>query len=172
MADVNESLPELIERRMVQLGFTSKKAMYDAAKLPRGSITYETLRRVAKGEQRSSRDGGTTIRDLAAILKVSEEEIRSAEAGYTPVGGWAKYERLTEAERSAVESVMDAILAAREQGGSNDASAAEAEKRHEQAPVLPNLNADDYTPAARRGRKRGAELRDELDKFDGESQDG
>lgn len=144
MDDVT-ALQRLIANRQRDLNAPSLIAMYRAANLPRGAITYETLRRMATGRQRSIR-GDQTYEDLSTILRVSVDDVKSAEAGYTPIGGWERYERLNAEERKAVEGVMDAILAAREAGGSNDDRQSEAEKS-------PHLHADDQdrvTLAARR----------------------
>jgi hypothetical protein len=115
MDDVIHSLADLIAMRRQELGYGgSLAAMYRAAGLPSDGISYQSFRRLAKGEASSTRRP-TTVRDLALICRVSEEQIRSAEAGYTPPGGWQKYDRLTESEKKAVEGVMDAILAARDE---------------------------------------------------------
>ena len=120
--------------------------MYRAANLPRGAITYETLRRMATGRQRSIR-GDQTYEDLSTILRVSVDDVKSAEAGYTPIGGWERYERLNAEERKAVEGVMDAILAAREAGGSSDDRQSEAQKS-----PLEVARRGEVTRAARRTR--------------------
>ncbi|MCO6684765.1 hypothetical protein V7G09_04895 [Cutibacterium avidum] len=126
MDDVT-ALQRLIANRQRDLNAPSLIAMYRAANLPRGAITYETLRRMATGRQRSIR-GDQTYEDLSTILRVSVDDVKSAEAGYTPIGGWERYERLNAEERKAVEGVMDAILAAREAGGSSDDRQSEAQK--------------------------------------------
>ncbi|MCO6661016.1 hypothetical protein KJZ00_09745 [Cutibacterium avidum] len=128
-------LQQLIADRQRDLGMSSLIATYRAAHLPDGSITYETLRRIASGKQRAIREDRTYV-DLAAILRVSVDDVKSAEAGYTPVGGWKRYESLTDREKQAVEAVMDAILAAHDEGGSSDDRQSEAEKS-------PHLHADD-----------------------------
>ncbi|WP_130865814.1 hypothetical protein [Acidipropionibacterium timonense] len=120
-------LQQLVADRQRDLNAHSLIAMYRAAKLPAGSITYETLRRIASGAQKSIRDD-RTYGDLAAILRVDVDDIKSAEAGYTPVGGWKRYERLTQEERKAVEGIMDVLLAAREAGGSGDDRQSDAQK--------------------------------------------
>ncbi|WCC80063.1 hypothetical protein O6R08_00380 [Cutibacterium equinum] len=126
MDDVT-ALQRLIANRQRDLNAPSLIAMYRAANLPKGAITYETLRRMATGRQRSIR-GDQTYEDLSTILRVSVDDVKSAEAGYTPIGGWERYERLNAEERKAVEGVMDAILAAREAGGSSDDRRSEAQK--------------------------------------------
>ena len=132
MDDVNSSLADLIARRKRDLGYSSLRAMYRAASLPnRGALTYESFRRLAKGETAATRRE-YTVHDLALICRVSEDEVRSAEAGYTPPGGWQKYDRLTVSEKKAVEGVMDAILAARDQEVSNAGRSPKDQKSSEQ----------------------------------------
>lgn len=145
MDSVTTPLQQLIADRQRDLGMSSLIATYRAAHLPDGSITYETLRRIASGKQRAIREDRTYV-DLAAILRVSVDDVKSAEAGYTPVGGWKRYESLTDREKQAVEAVMDAILAAHDEGGNSDDRQSEAQKS-------PHLHADDQdrvTLAARR----------------------
>lgn len=115
--DERESLAALVQRRQAELGYGSLIALYRAAGLGPDSISYETLRRIAKGEQRSSRASGTTVSDVARILRVDENTIRTAEAVGEPVGGWDRYERLTDSERAAVEAIIDALLAAHDDCG-------------------------------------------------------
>lgn len=145
MDDVT-ALQRLIVQRQRDLNARSLIAMYRAANLPRGAITYETLRRMATGRQRSIR-GDQTYEDLSTILRVSVDDVKSAEAGYTPIGGWERYERLNAEERKAVEGVMDAILAAREAGGSSDDRQSEAQKS-----PLEVARRGEVTRAARRTR--------------------
>lgn len=137
------ALQRLIANRQRDLNAPSLIAMYRAANLPKGAITYETLRRMATGRQRSIR-GDQTYEDLSTILRVSVDDVKSAEAGYTPIGGWERYERLNAEERKAIEGVMDAILAAREAGGSSDG------RRHEvRGDPLEVAGQGDMTRAAR-----------------------
>ena len=56
-------------------------------------------------------------------------------------------------------------------GGSSEGRQPEDQKINRQDDVLPNLSPDDVALAARHGRKRGAEIRDELDKHSWASQD-
>ncbi|MEH1549634.1 hypothetical protein [Cutibacterium avidum] len=139
-------LQQLIADRQRDLGMSSLIATYRAAHLPDGSITYETLRRIASGKQRAIREDRTYV-DLAAILRVSVDDVKSAEAGYTPVGGWKRYESLTDREKQAVEAVMDAILAAHDEGGSSDDRQSEAQKS-----PLEVARRGEVTRAARRTR--------------------
>ena len=44
------------------------------------------------------------------------------------MGGWKRYESLTDREKQAVEAVMDAILAAHDEGGNSDDRQSEAQK--------------------------------------------
>lgn len=131
MDDVTHSLAGLIADRRRDLGNPSLAAMYRMGDLPEDGITYEAFRQLAKGITASTRRP-TTVRDLALICRVSEDEVRSAEAGYTPPGGWQKYDRLTVSEKKAVEGVMDAILAARDQEVSNAGRSPKDQKTDEQ----------------------------------------
>lgn len=146
MDSVTTPLQQLIADRQRDLGMSSLIATYRAAHLPDGSITYETLRRIASGKQRAIREDRTYV-DLAAILRVSVDDVKSAEAGYTPVGGWKRYESLTDREKQAVEAVMDAILAAHDEGGNSDDRQSEAEKS-----PLEVARRGEVTRAARRTR--------------------
>lgn len=146
MDSVTTPLQQLIADRQRDLGMSSLIATYRAAHLPDGSITYETLRRIASGKQRAIREDRTYV-DLAAILRVSVDDVKSAEAGYTPVGGWKRYESLTDREKQAVEAVMDAILAAHDEGGSSDDRQSEAKKS-----PLEVARRGEVTRAARRTR--------------------
>lgn len=107
------ALQRLIANRQRDLNAPSLIAMYRAANLPKGAITYETLRRMATGRQRSIR-GDQTYEDLSTILRVSVDDVKSAEAGYTPIGGWERYERLNAEERKAIESVPTSVVAVAE----------------------------------------------------------
>jgi hypothetical protein len=161
MDDVIHSLADLIARRKGELGFSSLRSMYRAADLTSDAITYESLRRFASGEATATRRS-YTVRDLALICRVSEEQVRSAEAGYTPPGGWQKYDRLTESEKKAVEGVMDAILAARDQEVSSAGRRSKDQKTPEQQGERGGGSDDgqseaqkngSVTPMARRGPK-------------------
>lgn len=159
------ALQRLIANRQRDLNAPSLIAMYRAANLPKGAITYETLRRMATGRQRSIR-GDQTYEDLSTILRVSVDDVKSAEAGYTPIGGWERYERLNAEERKAIEGVMDAILAAREAGSNSD------DRHHEvRGDPLEVAGQGDMTRAARSTREpKGIRIR-EQDEAGEENQD-
>ena len=143
---VNESLPELIARRQRDLGAAKVAELY--RRLPDGEdrITYETVRKLANGEQRSAREP-RVFRDLALILSVDESVVRLAmgvEPSYGEFEMPPRAQGLDHHERDVVLGVMDALLRAKRQGGQHEARHAEAEKTPQA-----DLTADDYTLAAR-----------------------
>lgn len=124
-----ESLPELIARRMGEQGITSLLALHK--RLPEGgdSITYETVRNLANGKQRGTRDE-RVIRDLATILAVNENEVRDAMGVERTYGPWempARAQGLDPTEREVVIGMVDALLRAK-RGGSNEGRQPKAEK--------------------------------------------
>jgi len=126
---MTESIPELIARRMGELRITSLRALHQ--RLPEGadSITYETVRNLANGKQRSTRDE-RVYRDLAIILAVDENVVRTAMGAGPTFGAWdmpARAQGLDPHEREIVISVVDALLRAK-RGGSSDGRMPEAKK--------------------------------------------
>lgn len=111
---VTESLPDLIGRRMKELGASSIRALH--ARLPDDGdrISSETVRLLKNGQQKDA--GDRTIRDLALMLGVSENEVRQALDLPPTYGPWQIPERanvLTPRERTVVMSVIDALVSAR-----------------------------------------------------------
>ncbi|QXT62720.1 hypothetical protein [Tessaracoccus palaemonis] len=125
---MTETVPELIARRMGELQITSLLALH--RRLPEGSISYETVRNLANGKQRGTRDE-RVIRDLATMLSVKEDVVRAALGAEPNYGPWELPERaqgLDQHERQVVVSMVDALLRAKRTGGSSDGRQPEAEK--------------------------------------------
>lgn len=126
---MTESVPELIARRMGELQITSLLALHRRLTDP-DSITYETVRNLANGKQRGTRDD-RVIRDLAIMLAVDEATVREAVGADPTYGPWElppRAQGLDPQEREVVISVVDALLRAKRAGG-NDGRQPEAEKR-------------------------------------------
>lgn len=126
MSDVNETLQQLLTRRLREIGRTrgrdtpiSLHQAYLAApdKLPSGEqpVTYEVIRRVSKGTH--SNLTGRAVRTLATMLGVPEADVWQAAGRRAPAGRFElpeRADRLSDAERLVVLSVVDAILNAGE----------------------------------------------------------
>lgn len=127
---MSESLPDLIAKAMSRFGVQSVSALY--RRLPKGDdrMTYETFRKLKTGEQRGSRDP-RVVRDLQIILAESEATIRAAlEIGPT-YGPWElppRAQGLNPQERKVVVEVIDTILLAKREGGTNVSTTAAKEK--------------------------------------------
>lgn len=128
MSDVTETLQDLMERRLKELGRRRGRgeqiSLHEAYDRliekagPGGDIpTYEVFRRIRREGHASITD--RTANALATMLDVGVDEVLIA-AGQRP--RLAKFElpsradRLTESERQAVLGVVDAILDAGTQG--------------------------------------------------------
>lgn len=172
MDDVTESLPDLIGRRMKELGATSIRALH--ARLPDDDdrISPETVRLLRSGRQKDA--GDRTIRDLALMLGVSENEVRRALDLPPTYGPWQIPDRanvLTPKERTVVMSVIDALVSARTEEKSwarGNASSEEADQgeapevedsgasvtqlRPEQPDDQPDEEDPYMRPAARKGK--------------------
>ena len=128
---MTESLPQLIRRRRKELNISNVSALY--RRLPNDDvdrITYETVRKLANGEQRSTKDPRVP-RDLAIILGVPETTVRRALHVAPDYGEWVlppRAQGLNPKERDTVERVIDAILSAHREG-ETDAHTAEAQKK-------------------------------------------
>lgn len=117
MDGVTESLPQLFSRRMGDLKVSTVRQLYQ--RLPQGDgvdrVTYETVRKLHNGEQRGSRDQRVP-RDLALMLEVSENEIRSAMKMPPTFGEFElppRAQALDPQERVVVMAVVDALLRAK-----------------------------------------------------------
>lgn len=125
MNDVNETLQELVERRLREMGqrrgrgenLSLREAWLRLPEQANGSraVSYETVRRIR--ELGHNKIGDTTADALATMLEVSVDEVLQA-AGQRPRLGRfempRRADRLTENERAAVLGVVDAILNAGE----------------------------------------------------------
>lgn len=135
VAPMNQSIPELIAQRQGALGAKTLLALY--RRLPAGDdrITYETLRNLANGRQRGTRDG-RVIRDLAVMLDVQPDVVRKALRADPDFGEWElppRAQALDPQERTAVVSVIDAILRAKRAGGGSSADTGEPRKKSPEA---------------------------------------
>lgn len=118
VSDVNETLQELLNRRLREMGGNHEPRTLRSAHqaLPAGGdwVTYEVVRRVSKGHARIT---DRAARTLATMLAVGEDEIRQAAGQRSKLGPFElppRAERLNESERGVVLSVVDAILSAAE----------------------------------------------------------
>lgn len=133
---MTESIPELIARRMAELQVTSLLALHRRLPQGHGSITYETVRNLANGKQRGTRDD-RVIRDLASMLAVDENEVRDAMGIEHSFGEWempARAQGLDPHEREIVISVVDALLRAKRTGGSSADRQSKAQKNDNPTP--------------------------------------
>lgn len=127
MSDMNETLQQLVERRLREMGKRRGRgenlSLREAwLRLPEGdngqrAVSYETVRRIR--EQGHTNIGRATAVALATMFDVKVEEIQAA-AGQRPEAGPfvlpPRADRLNETERRTVLAVVDAILDAA-QGG-------------------------------------------------------
>lgn len=133
LANVSESLRDLMDRRMRELQASSLLALYRRAFSAGGDhVTYETIRKLYNGEQLTTRDQAIT--DLADLIEVEEATIREAMQVPPTFGPWKLPEQaltLTQRERQVVDSVIKALIDAKRTGGSSDGRRPEAEKSGE-----------------------------------------
>lgn len=126
-----ESLPELFSRRLGELNIPNLKAAYDKLPDPDGEtrVSYETIRKLAIGRQRGTRDV-RVLRAVALMLEISEREVREAMGvppSYGPFELPARARELDPAERTIILNMVDALLRARHRPDTlsdNDSSAA------------------------------------------------
>lgn len=129
MSDVNETLQELVERRLREMGqrrgrgenLSLREAWLRLPEGPNGvrAVSYETVRRIR--ELGHSKIGDATADALATMLEVSVDEVLEAAGQRKRLGPFRlprRAERLTESERAAVLGVVDAILDAGEKAHS------------------------------------------------------
>lgn len=121
MSSVNETLQELVERRLREMGqrrgrgesISLREAWLRLPERENGSraVSYETVRRIR--EYGHTKIGDQIADALATMFDVDVDEVLRA-AGQRPrVGPWelpVRAQRLTPAERLVVEGVIDAIL--------------------------------------------------------------
>lgn len=119
----NETLQELLTRRLTEMGRTRRGREHEPLSLleayqatPAPEVTYEAVRRVLHGH---SRIGARTARTLATMLDVPLQEVEVA-AGSRPTRERfelpERADRLHDLEREVVVAVVDAILNARNRG--------------------------------------------------------
>lgn len=124
MSQVTETLAQLLERRLLEMGKSrgrdEKISLREAyMRLPedRPGVSYETVRRIR--EEGHTNIGAGTARALATMLGVTVEEVQLA-AGQRPTLGRFELpdraDRLNEGERNVVLGVVDAILDAAQPG--------------------------------------------------------
>lgn len=160
MSDVNETLQELLDRRLREMGGRHEPRTLRSAymALPKDGdwVTYEVVRRAAKGHTRIT---DRAARTLATMLAVDEDQVRRA-AGQRPNLGTfelpPRASRLNEGERSVVLSVVDAILSAAE-GASRPST--QSDIRFADPALIVTMEAadeakSDYGKAARKGRRQ------------------
>lgn len=123
MSPVQETLQELVERRLREMGQRRGRgeniSLREAwLRLPEGAngsraVSYETVRRIRENGHHNI--GEETADALATMLGTSVDEVLAA-AGQRPRLGRfdlpPRADRLTQSERTAVLSVVDAILEA------------------------------------------------------------
>lgn len=121
MSDVNETLQQLLDRRLREMGAHRGEPLslleaYNAIPGDHSdTVTYEVLRRVR--QEGHTRIGDKAVRTIATMLDLDESVVRRA-AGQRPKQGPfqlpARADKLNERERAVVLSVVDVILAAAE----------------------------------------------------------
>lgn len=185
MSDVNETLQELLDRRLREMGGRHEPRTLRSAHmaLPAGGdwVSYEVVRRVSKGHARIT---DRAARTLATMLKVGEDEVRRAAGQRPKLGPFElppRAARLSESERGVVLSVVDAILSAAEgdarpstQSDTSQAPGSGAESANESASAgnvhqLPSAEAldptlpDDVAARTEQGKGRAQEERERQD---------
>lgn len=133
MTRVSETLQQLVERRLYEMGMSrgrgeSLKLLEVWHSLPedeRGKrpVSYETVRRIVRGEHRNIGDRAADA--LATMLDVPVGEVLKA-AGQRPRLGRfdlpRRADRLNERERNVIVSVVDTILSAASAASSHEAT--------------------------------------------------
>lgn len=121
MAAMNETLAELLRRRLAEMGeergrhepLTLLEA-YEHAPDFEGRVSYEVMRRVGKGHSNIT---DRSARTLAGMLEVPLDVVMEAAGRRAPLETFhlpPEADRLNERERAAVLAVVDAILYAAE----------------------------------------------------------
>ena len=142
MAQSNETLQELLERRLRELGhrrgrgenLSLREAYLRLPEQPGGgrAISYETVRRIRETGHHNISDD--TADAIAVMLKVKVDEVLLAAGQRRRLGRFElprRADRLNERERQTVLDVVDAILDAAEQKNeSRGRSAAPRVQRH------------------------------------------
>ena len=117
-SNVNE-LQDLMLRRLADLGTPgSPMSIRQATERARGLVSYEILRRIARGEH-SNQISDETAEGLALALDVPVKDVYAAAKVPRPMSRWtwpARFDRLDPAQRRLVEDVAAALLNAYEKG--------------------------------------------------------
>lgn len=121
MADVTETLQQLIRRRLRELGDARGRdeplTLAEAYRhVPNPEVTYELVRRAETGQH--SNIGEPGVRTIATMLDVDANVVRAARGQRPALGPFAlppRADRLKKDERAVVVAVVDAILNAAEQ---------------------------------------------------------
>jgi hypothetical protein len=176
LSDVTETLQELMERRLRELGKrrgrgeafslheayermlervndeNARRAHTDEVPMP-APPTYEVFRRIRNGHSTISE---TTAAALATMLDVPEGDVAAAMGVRPPLGPFelpARADRLNERERRVVVDVVDAILtaAAKKQSGRGRLSVAtgtvpDAVAAHEEEGSIAGEQEESDTP--------------------------
>lgn len=119
--DVTETFQQMFRRRMAELGRRSVMDMWRALPDQAGRTSYETIRLLVNGQQKTVKED-RVIADLAAMLEVSEAQVRESLQLLPSFGRWdlpPRAQALDPQERDVVISVVDALLRARGQGASD-----------------------------------------------------
>jgi hypothetical protein len=115
---VNE-LQDLMLRRLAELGTPgSPMSIRQATERARGLVSYEILRKIARGEH-SGRITDSTAEGLALGLDVPVGSVYQAARVPRPMSRWqwpARFDRLDPAQRRIVEDVAAALLESYEKG--------------------------------------------------------
>lgn len=138
MNDVNETLQQLVERRLREMGqrrgrgenLSLREAWLRLPEQDGGTraVSYETVRRIR--ELGHNKIGDATADALATMLEVPVDEILAAAGQRKRLGPFRlprRAERLNESERAVVIGVVEAILDAAE--GARTAMIAELSPR-------------------------------------------
>lgn len=114
-----DRLQELVLTRLNDLGTRGRPmSARQAALRSRGSISYDTLYKIANGEH-SGRLRDDTARGLAAALDVPIERVYDAAGAPRPLTRWQppeRFDRLTIEQRKALEDMAALLLAAEQRG--------------------------------------------------------
>lgn len=155
MSDVNETLQQLLVRRLLEMGKErgrdeplSLNEVYGSLPADGDWVTREAVRRVLVDGHANI--GGKAARTIATMFDLTEGEVLEAAGKRAPLGPFELPEeanRLDARERRAVLQVIDAILAAGERPTS-----ASPEVLSDEADVLSPDEAQDQ--ALDRGRPR------------------
>lgn len=116
--DVN-ALQDLMLTRLAELGVPgAPMSIRQATERARGLVSYEILRKVARGEH-SGRITDSTAEGIARALDVPIQTVYDAALVPRPLSRWqwpARFDRLDQAQRRIVEDVAAAMLEAYEKG--------------------------------------------------------